>query len=927
MKTIPKNWLLTVVISLCGITGLFAQQLELSGTLLNAENELPIKGVQIVIPTQFQDIVTDENGSFKLRMEFRKIVELNISHEQYEGLVLTLQPIDNTHDAGIIYMTPLNEESQVNLPTIVLNEQEFGDDDNGAEDVSGLLSASHDPFARVAAYDLSWGRFRLRGLNSENQDMVMNGIPTNDLETGRVLWSMWGGLNDAMRARRDVINLNVNDFSFGGLAGAGYINIRPSAMRTGGRLSYAMSNANYRHRLMGFYNSGINEKGWGLAVSASKRYAEEGYVEGTFYDAWSYFVSIEKRINEKHSINIAGFGAYNKRGRSSAAVQEAYDLRDPDREELYNPNWGYQAGEKRNARVNTSFQPIFLLTHDWQVSQGLSIHTGGFYRTGRYGTSALDWNNANDPRPDYYRYLPSWEEDPVVAEAVAEKWRTDESVRQLDWDRLININRNAFETIFDVDGIEGNDVSGKRSRYIVEERRYDPNVLSLSSYANATINDQFEIYGGISFVKSRTDNYKLVQDLLGGDFHLDVDKYAESDFANPNLPAPDIIQNDLLHPNRLVTEGDVTGYDYEIHVEQMKAWIQAKWETRKIIFYAGGQVGQSSFWRNGNFQNGLHAETSLGESEKQDDFIYGAKAGLTYKIDGRNYLYINAVTGENGARARDGFLSPRVDNQLNPYNDTWKYVGFDAGYQIRSPFIKARISIYRNEAKDHVRSLLFYNDFKNTFGNYIIGNLDYIYEGVEGGFELKVSPTMSLSGGFSFSDNRINDRAISSVIDDRSLDIIDADQTLYVKGYKVSGIPNTVANLGITYRSPKYWWIGVSGNYFDDTYIDISPVRRTSEAIELLDPGSELYESIRAQEEVGGEFVTHLIGGYSYRIKHGKYIRFFISVNNLLDNRDFISGGYEQLRFNTESRDPDAFPSRYYYNYGRTYFASITYQF
>ena len=919
--------LFTFILAIVCLQVTMAQNLEIVGQLLNADDESPLQKVEISTNDNVQELTLDESGNFTLTTEYQDFIELLLHVQSFEDISLKFSPTGSTHNLGTLYMSKSAEQEQVNLPTIVLNEQEIGDEDNGAEDVSGLLSASRDPFAQAAAFDLSWARFRMRGLASSSQEMTMNGILTNDLETGSVRWSLWSGLNDAVRARRDILNIDVSDFAFGGLGGSANIDIRPSAMRKYTRFSYAMSNGNYRHRLMGFYNSGLNDKGWGIALSASRRYAEEGYVEGTFYDAWSYFISIEKRINNKHSVNVAGFGANSRRGRNSAVTQEEYDLRDPFHQKLYNPNWGYQDGRKRNARVNTSFQPVFLLSHEWKLSDHTKLTTGGMYRTGRYGNTRLDWNSANDPRPNYYRKLPSWVNDPALAEEVAEKWRTDENTRQIDWNRIYNVNYGAMETVRDVDGVAGNNVTGLRSRYLLEEQRFDPTVLSLNTTLNSAISDQLSLYANVSFVNSRTDNYKIVDDLLGGDFVLDVDKFAESDFVNPNLPAPDIIQNDLQNPNRLARVGDVLGYDYEVHAQQLKGWLQGKYETQQIIFYLGGQAGTSSFWRNGNYQNGRYPGNSLGESEKNEDFIYAVKSGLTYKIDGRNYVTVNGMIGQDGAQARQGFQSPRVNNELNPYNSERPYLGYDVTYQVRSPFIKARLSAFHNEFNDWTSSIQFYNDFRNSFGSWVLGNIDYVTEGIEGGLELKLSPTVSASGGFSFSDNKYTSRQIASVIDDRATDYQIVDETIYTEGYKLAGSPNTVGSLGIQYRSPKFWWFEITGNYFADNYISISPTRRRIEAIELLDPSSDQYKSILAQEKLQDAFIMNLSGGYSYRIKHGEYIRFFASITNLFDYTDYISGGYEQLRFDDESRDTDVFPTRYYYNYGMTFFASITYQF
>lgn len=913
--------LLVLVIASLG----HGQSLRITGTLLDADDETPLSQAKVAVSGTFNETLSDADGKFALELDPTTVVNISISDALHETMNVTVQPVGEVHDMGTLYISKSSDEAQVNVPTIVLNEQEVGDEDNGAEDVSGLLSASRDPFAQAASFDFSWARFRMRGLASSSSEMTMNGILTNDLETGSVRWSLWSGLNDAVRARRDVINIDISGLAFGGLGGSANIDIRPSKMRRYTRVSYASSNGNYRHRLMGFYNSGLNEKGWGLALSASRRYAEEGYQEGTFYDAWSYFISIEKRINDKHSLNLASFSANSKRGRNSAVTQEEYDLRDKDLYELYNPNWGYQNGEKRSGRITTTAQPVFILSHDWKINDNLKLTTGGLYRFGRYGNKRLDWNNAADPRPNYYRYLPSWQTDETLRDAVTQQWRTDENTRQIDWNRMYQINYRATETIRDVNGVAGNDVTGLRSRFIIEEQRFDPTTLSLSSTLNAIISPNFQLYASVTHMNSRTENYKLVDDLLGGEFVLDVDKFAESDFVLPGQPTPDIIQSDLNNPTRLVREGDTYGYNYNIETRLTKGWLQGKYETRKVVAYLGGQVGAASFWRDGKYQNGIFPNNSLGESEKNESTIYGIKGGLTFKIDGRNFISVNGMMGQDPAIAREGFLSPRVNNFLNPYNTERPYRGFDANYQIRSPFVKARVSVFRNDFEDWVDNIQFYNDFRNSFGSWVLGNIDFRTEGVEAAFEVKLFPTLSAQGAATLMHNRYTSRQVATVIDDRATEYNITDEIIYTDGYKLSGSPNTAANLGLTYRSPKFWWLGIKGNYFADNYLSISPTRRRTEAVDLLDVNSEEYQYILGQEKLDDEVVVNLVGGYSYRIKHGQYIRLFVSVTNLLDVRDYRSGGFEQLRFSSE--DIDRFPSRYYYNYGRTYFASITYQF
>ena len=51
-----------------------------------------------------------------------------------------------------------------------------------------------------------------------------------------------------------------------------------------------------------------------------------------------------------------------------------------------------------------------------------------------------------------------------------------------------------------------------------------------------------------------------------------------------------------------------------------------------------------------------------------------------------------------------------------------------------------------------------------------------------------------------------------------------------------------------------------------------------------------------------------------------------VGVSNVLNNTEFVTGGYEQLRFDFETKNPDVFPSRYFYFFVRTYFVNLSWR-
>lgn len=58
-----------------------------------------------------------------------------------------------------------------------------------------------------------------------------------------------------------------------------------------------------------------------------------------------------------------------------------------------------------------------------------------------------------------------------------------------------------------------------------------------------------------------------------GNQWIDKDQFAERDFPSN----PDIVQNDLNNPNRVVKKGDIFGYHYDINILHSSAYIQNEW--------------------------------------------------------------------------------------------------------------------------------------------------------------------------------------------------------------------------------------------------------------------------------------------------------------------------------------------------------------
>ncbi len=804
-----------------------------------------------------------------------------------------------------------------NVTVATISESELESDEESA-DISGILQSSDDIFVSTAGYTFGDAKFRIRGFDSENSMVTMNGVSLNDMESGRVYWSSWGGLNDALRNTEVQNGIGMSQYNYGGVGGATNMEVRASSYSPTVKFTYSFLNKTYNQRLMLTYATGLMKNGWAFTFSGSRRWAQTGYVKGTPYDAYAYFFSAEKKFNSKHSIGFVGYGSPSKRGGTTATVQEAYDLTGNN---YYNPYWGYQNGEVRNSRISNFHKPMLMLTHYWTPTEQTKLTTTASYMFGRGGSTALNWYTGNDPRPDYYKNLPGYYEDsdPAYAAYLANKWENDDEFRQLDWDYFYQSNSDEFAIVENANGISGNTIYGKKSNYIIEDRRNDSKKINLTSTLNTRINEDITLTGGIDLNNYKGDRYTVVEDLLGGDFYVDLNKFAERDFADPNAA-----QSDLNNPNRIVKVGDIFGYNFTANINKYLGWAQMNFEYKKFDYYLAANVSYDQFWRTGHMRTGLFPEDSYGDSEKNNFMNYGAKGGAIYKITGRHFVNVNAMYQTRSPQFRDSYLSDRTRNQVVDDLKTEKVTSADINYIVRYPKFNARLSAYYARFSDQTQSRSYYHEDLQSFINYNMTGLAQRNMGIEFGAQAEVLTGLKLNLVAALGEYIYDSRPTSTITLDNSTAVL-SNRTLYIKNYYVGGMPQTALSAGVDYQTSFFMFLGFDVNYFDGNYLPINPDRRTAEAISGLSPSYPTYDAILAQEKLPSAVTLDVNIGKSWRIDYKYYINLNFSVNNVLNNKSIITGGYEQYRYSTE--DIEKFANKYYYMFGATYYLNASFRF
>ncbi|WP_317134279.1 TonB-dependent receptor [Flavobacterium agricola] len=604
----------------------------------------------------------------------------------------------------------------------------------------------------------------------------------------------------------------------------------------------------------------------------------------------------------------------------------------------YNSYWGWQSGKKRNAREKNMLEPINMLSHYWTISDKTTLNTNVAYQTGHIANSRLDYQNAPNPDPTYYRNLPSyylnafdaqgnWTPNYTKAEDALVYFKNH---AQINWDNLYRANLNTVD---------------QQSVYALYEDRTQDKLFSANTIFVTELADNVTFNAAVNYKKLASHNFQKLTDLLGGQYFLDIDPYYSGNSAQANL-------ND---PNRQVYEGDTYGYNYKLYADVVDAFTQFRMKFKKVDVYLAQQFSRSEYQREGLYRNGLYPTNSYGKSKAVVFENYGFKGGATYRISGNHILDFNALYQTKAPTLRSTFANTRLNNNITPDLTSEKVFGGDAAYIIRTPRLKGRISGFYNKVSDATKLTFYYAESigseetggdGNSFISEILTGIQKQNMGGELGLEYQITSTLKVIAGaaygqYTYSKNanvKYNDDALAAAEKPSIVNL----GTAYLKNYRQGGIPQQAYSLGLEYRDPKYWWIGANVNYLDDLYLDPSAILRTKNFVTnnaTGDPYVGMTENevrdLLKQEKLNSFTLVNVQGGKSWRVsrKNRNTLGFFASVNNVF-NVTYKTGGFEQSRKASYvdlkqdlASGTRSFGPKYFHGYGRTFFANVYFNF
>ncbi|UMQ40315.1 TonB-dependent receptor [Chryseobacterium sp. Y16C] len=892
----------------------------------------PLERAEVDLAQSVNDVTADKIGYFQFVDLKPGHYLITVTKPNFESKILEFDVTADEKRKNLGVITLSNNVGSSDAGVVVVDDSASDTEDGGSamQPTVGLLSSGRDAFQNVSAFELGAYWFRPRGVDNRFEDVVFNGVSMSKNDDGRIDFSNWGGLNDVTRyPYENVDNITPSEYTFGNLGGVVYYNTRASSYRRQTSLAYSFTNRSYLHRAMATYSSGLSKKGWAFTFSASRRWGDRAVIDGVYQDAYAYFASVEKQFSDRHSINFTGFGSPTYRASNAPNTQEVYDIMGKN----YNSYWGWQDGEKRNSRIRKVFEPMFMLTDYLKIGKNSNWINTVSYQFGSDARSRLDWFHASDPNPTYYRKLPSY------GEYTADEFRQNS---QIDWKDLYYQNSNAPVNSY----LIGYDNSGKpimetgkRAIYDVVEDVNKDKTFNWASHFDTKLKDNWKLNINFNYQNLKSDNFRRVKDLLGADFALNLNAFNNDSKYNAD------------EPSVVVKEGDRTQYSYELSRTQYALNISSEVDFNKWNFVASIFSSYSEAYRDGHYRSGLvrFKDNSKGKSAVYDALDAGIKGKITYKLNGKNFIVYNGAFFSLAPTLNEIFINPRMADNVTPGVNNQMINSNDLSYIMRGQILKLRLSGYYTTINNATEISRYYADVNDgtegnsfsTLVNEAMSGVNKRYIGVELGFDVKITPTLNATGVASVGEYKYTNNPEVSTFDDiNGFRGTDVWGNANVKNYKVAGTPQKAFSFGLKYNSPKYWWVGASANYLMDQYLDFSALNKTPYMYtDILknDPYAgvtpELIQQITAQKKFDNQFMLNANAGKSFQL--GKYrMGISVSVNNILNNRNYVTGGFEQGRnVNFEEalidlqRATPYFGPKLWYDRGTTFFTNVYLRF
>ncbi len=755
---------------------ILAQQVEITGIVTEQDTNETIPGVNVQIKGTTTGTVTDINGYYEINAEVgSELVFTFVGMQTHEVSVdgstdvinVALESEVEILEEFVVAVSSIarDRETPVAISTIsaeVITER------LGSQEFPEILKSTPSVYATKDGGGFGDGRINMRGFDSNNIGVLINGVPVNDMENGRVYWSNWAGLSDVTQTMQVQRGLGASRLAISSVGGTINIVTQTTQGKRGGTVFYGFGHDGYQRRSIAL-STGKMENGWAITALGG-RTTGQGFVDGTEFDGWSYFLNVSKEVNDKHILSFTAFGApqwHNQRW----PRQLIQTYRDHPRGIRYNPAIGIMEGEKVNASYNEYHKPQLSLNHFWSVTPNSTLSTAIYASiSGGGGRRVLGENNVW-LQYDRFTGLPT-ESTKLTPTGY------------LDFDAVVQENAN----------------SSTGSKAILANSVNEHDWYGMLSTFQQEVNN-LRFTGGLDLRYYKGYHYQQIKDLLGGSHYEDVRRGTDTVVS----------RNINREPFTRLNVGDKVGYNDVGEVTWAGLFTQAEYVTDTYSAFVSATASQNNYRRTDYF---LYADDDpLQQSDWVNFNAWSLKGGANYNINQSHNVFANTGYFTRAPFFRFAFVG--FSNVTNPGVANEKVFSTELGYGLRTSLMAANVILYRTEWLDKA---LVRNLGQGTIAN--ITGLDALHQGIEIDFTLRPTDKLQITGMFSYGDWIWQDNLLAEVYNENQ-EFIDSI-SVYAGGIRVGNSAQTTAAFGIGYEVIDNLRISFDANHFDRLYADFN---------------------------------------------------------------------------------------------------------
>jgi outer membrane cobalamin receptor len=879
MKNLLRS--LTLIFALAVVTPAVAQN-ALTGRVVDKANGNPLAGALITNSSTGDVAVAANDGSFRVKggTGAQSITVTYLGYHQQALTIeagknslgeVTLEP-DAISVADIVITAGIVTRDR-QTPVAVSNvTREHIDMKLSNQEFPEILKSTPSVYATKESGGYGDSRITMRGFNSENIGVLINGVPINDMENGRVYWSNWAGLSDVTSFMQVQRGLGASKLALSSVGGTINMVTKSTDAEKGGSIYYGLGNDGLQ-KLTFSVSTGLSDNGWAVTIAGGRQSAD-GYVRGTNYLAWNYFGNLSKMFaGGRHRLSLTVFGApqwHNQRGNPYPI--EAYE-KHPDGRRM-NLSWGWKDGKIAGAAYghNEYHKPHISLVHTWNINSKSMLSTSVYASFARGGGRRAFGTTPHEGTPNDGNATTSYElsVDNNNGKFYDQTLVTPEG--HIDWDAAYALNADP--------------ANGGQAKVILANAVNKHNWLGLLSTYNNQISDRIKITAGFDGRYYNAFHGSKITDLLGAEYY--IDNMIKSRPANTPLHVGDLVQYD--ETGEILWTGIFAQAEYA--KENLSAFLSASGSAN---FYRWKNPG-APYIPKAEADNHLAGKTV---SEWVNYLPWSVKTGASYKMGQHHSVFVNGGFFTRAPFFNNTFVSYTI--KTNPDAKVEKVTTVEAGYQFASSVFNLTLNGYYTLWLDKgmVRTT-------NTGEVFNITGLDARHMGVELEASYRPSTKLTLKAMGSVGDwiwrNNVN-----ADIFDATQNKVDS-QTLYVGGTHVGNSAQITTALSAIWEPLKNLRVGADYNWFGKNFADFDAGKRNNPK----DNGVESWQ----MPDYGVVDVQ-----LSYRFNMGDKIRatFYGNVNNLFDTW-YIADA-------KNGSGNDARTALVYYGFGRTWTAGLKFNF